>query len=331
MPEATWLIFAVILFALIFDFTNGWNDAANAVATVVSTRVLTPTQAVSLSATLNVIGAFAFTAVAKTLAKDIINPEFASQAVILAALVGGITWNVCMTLLGLPISASHALIGGMMGAGLAAGGAQAVQFGGLKVVFLAMLLSPVLGVLASYLMMKLVFRLVGNWPPAAVNKHFRWLQLVSVSYMSFTHGTNDGQKVMGIITLALFTGGYLPSIEVPIWVKVVAAATIGAGTMVGGWRVIKTLGMRMMHLAPVHGFAAETGASLVLTAAAAAGVPVSTTHTITGAILGVGVATNARSVRWAVASKIIYAWLFTLPGTALVAYIVSYVLKVALS
>jgi PiT family inorganic phosphate transporter len=321
MPEATWLIFAVVITALVFDFTNGWNDSANAIATVVSTRVLTPTQAVLLAAVLNVAGAFAFTAVAKTVAKGIVDPDAVTQLLVLAALIAGIGWNAWMTLVGLPVSASHALIGGLVGAGLAQGGLAIVQLSGIRVVLLAMLISPLAGFIVSWLMMKLVYYVTGNWPPHQVNKYFRSLQLLSVSYMSFTHGSNDGQKVMGIITLALYAGGYLPTIEIPIWVKFAAAIAIGLGTMAGGWNVIKTLGMKMLHLKPVHGFAAETGASLVLTASAHFGVPVSTTHTITGSILGVGAATRIKAVRWGVAGKIIYAWVFTLPGTIVISYL----------
>lgn len=327
MPEPAWLIFAVVVVAVFFDFTNGWNDAANAVATVISTRVLSPLAAVLLSASLNVAGAFAFTAVAKTIATDIIDPGQTTQLLILSALAAGIAWNASMTLAGLPISASHALIGGMVGAGLASAGLTVIKLAGLKKVFIAMLVSPAAGFLVALLLMKLVFWLVGGWRPTVVNRHFRWMQLVSVSYLSFTHGTNDAQKVMGIVTLALFTGGYLPAPEVPAWVKILAALAMGLGTLVGGWKVIRTLGMRMLHLKPVHGFAAETAASLVLTLTARLGVPVSTTHTITGSILGVGTATRLSAVRWGVAGKIIFAWIFTLPGTAIIAFIVQRILR----
>lgn len=321
MPEPGWLIFAVVVFALLFDFTNGWNDAANAVATVVSTRVLSPLAAVALSAVLNVVGAFAFTAVAKAIAKDIVDPKQTTQLLVLAALCGGIAWNTWMTFLGLPISASHALIGGMVGAGLAHGGLAVIKMAGMKKVLLAMLISPAVGFFVGWLLMKFLYRLAGDWHPAAVNRHFRWLQLISVSYMSFTHGTNDAQKVMGIVTLALVAGGYLPAAEVPAWVKISAALVMGLGTMVGGWKVIKTLGMRMLHLQPIHGFAAETGASMVLTATAHLGVPVSTTHTITGSILGVGASGRLSAVRWGIAGKILFAWLFTLPGSATIAFV----------
>lgn len=273
MPEPGWLIVAVVVFALLFDYTNGWHDAANAVATVISTRVLSPFKAVLLSATLNVIGALAFTAVAKAIATDIINPELTTQALILSALLGAIAWNIWTVLVGLPTSSSHALIGGMVGAGLSSGGMSVIMFAGLKKVFLAILVSPAAGFIASALRMTIVYRLVTNWTPNSVNRHFRWLQLVSVSYMSFTHGTNDAQKAMGIMTLALFAGGYIPEAEVPTWVKLSAAIAMGLGTLAGGQKVIKTLGMRLLHLRPIHGFAAETAASLVLTMTAHFGVP----------------------------------------------------------
>jgi len=298
-----------------------FNDAANAIATVVSTRVLTPIQAVVLAASLNVLGALFFSEVAKTVAKSIVDINQTTQAVVLAALIGGITWNLAMTYIGMPISASHALIGGMVGSGVAHGGIAMIKFAGMKKVLLAMLISPVAGLVVGYLLMRLIFSLVGDWPPLTVNRHFRWLQLLSVSFMSFTHGTNDAQQVRGIVTLALFAGGYLQTIEVPLWVKLTAALGIGLGTLVGGWKVVRTLGMRVLHLKPVHGFAAETGASMVMMVATALGAPVSTTHTITGSILGVGAGQRLKAVRWGIAGRILYAWLFTLPGAAVGSYV----------
>ncbi|HEX6988210.1 MAG TPA: inorganic phosphate transporter [Bacillota bacterium] len=330
MPEPQWLILAVVAAALLFDFTNGWNDAANAVATVVSTRVLSPFAAVSLSALLNVVGAFYSTAVARTIGSDIIDPAVATQQVVLAALIGGITWNTAMTIAGLPISASHALLGGMIGAALVHGGAGALQMEGIRLILIAMILSPAVGLVFGYVFIQVLRRVFGGAPPALVNALFRRLQLLSAGWMSFSHGTNDAQKAMGIMTLALFSGGYIDSIDVPGWVVLVCALAMGVGTMVGGWRVIRTLGMRMLKLEPIHGFAAETGAALVLTFTAGSGVPVSTTHTITGSILGVGASRGFSAVRWGVAGKILYAWLFTLPGSGLVAAL-SYAIFRALS
>lgn len=327
MPEPLWLIVAVVIAALIFDFTNGWNDAANSIATVVSTRVLTPLQAVSLAAVLNVIGAFASTAVAKTMGRDIVDPNAITQMAVLAALIGGIVWNTAMTLIGLPISASHALIGGLVGAAVAHGGWAIVQGSGIRLILIAMLVSPVLGGVAGFLLMKLLNGLFGATPPSVINKWFRKLQLVSVGFMSFSHGSADAQKVMGIITLALYAGGYATDFTVPIWVIISCAAMMGLGTMVGGWGVIKTLGMRMLKLEPIHGFAAETGSAILLQTAAGLGIPVSTTHTITGSILGVGASGRLSKVRWGIANKIIYAWVFTLPGSGLISYLVYQMLK----
>lgn len=324
------MILAVVVAALVFDFTNGWNDAANAVATVVSTRVLSPFAAVSFSAMLNVIGAFYSTAVAKTIGSEIIDPNAATQQVVLAALIGGIAWNAAMTLIGLPISASHALLGGMVGAALVHGGVATLQMSGIRLILVAMILSPAIGMAFGYVFIWVLRLVFGGAPPALVNSLFRRLQLVSAGWMSFSHGTNDAQKAMGIITLALFSGGYIDSLEVPDWVILSCALVMGLGTMVGGWRVIRTLGMRVLKMEPIHGFAAETGAALVLTFTAGSGVPVSTTHTITGSILGVGASGGFSAVRWGIAGRILYAWLFTLPGSGLVAAL-SYAIFRALS
>lgn len=327
MPDVQWLLLAVIVAALVFDFTNGWNDSANAIATVVSTRVLSPLAAVTMSALLNIVGAFYSTAVAKTIGEDIINPDAVTQVVILAALLGGIVWNTSMTLAGLPISASHALVGGMIGAALVHGGVGALQIKGLQLIFLAMLLSPAVGLVFGWFLMLVLRAVFGGAVPAVVNSLFRRLQLVSVAWISFSHGTNDAQKAMGIITLALFSAGAIRTIDVPTWVVLACALVMGAGTALGGWKVVRTLGMRMLRLEPIHGFAAETGAAIILTFTAGTGIPVSTTHTITGSILGVGASRGLSAVRWGVAGKILYAWLFTLPGSGLVAAVSYWVLR----
>lgn len=320
MPD--WVLWVVIACALLFDFTNGWNDAANSIATVVSTRVLSPFQAVLLAAGLNVVGAFYSDAVAKTIGGGLVDPTQVNQLVILATLAAGIAWNIAMTLAGMPISASHALIGGLIGAAVAKGGWAIVNAGGIQTVLLAMLLSPVLGGLMGWLFMHVINFLMGNQAPASVTAWFKRLQLLSVAFVSFSHGSGDAQKVMGIITLALFAGGYIPTLTVPSWVVLAAAAAMGAGTMLGGWGVIRTLGMKMLRLQPVHGFAAETAAATFLTIAARIGIPVSSTHTITGSIIGVGLAKRSGAVRWGIANKIVYAWVLTLPGCALVAWLV---------
>ncbi|RMG57011.1 MAG: anion permease [Deltaproteobacteria bacterium] len=319
--EPSWLIFVVVILALIFDFTNGWNDSANAIATVVSTRVLNPYQAVLLAAGLNIAGAFFSTAVAKTIGKGIVSPDLVNQTVVAAALVGGIVWNTVTTLMGLPISASHALIGGVMGAGIAHGGFGVLNLKVLKIIFEAMILSPLFGFIFGFVFMVPVIRLFFRTSRGTANRIFKKLQLLSASVMAFSHGTSDAQKVMGVITLALFSGGYLNSIEVPKWVILICALAMGLGTAVGGWNVIRTLGARMIKIEPVHGFVAETSASLILLFTAHVGVPVSTTHTITGCILGVGSTRRLSAVRWGVTTKILYAWIFTLPGTALMSYL----------
>lgn len=319
--EPSWLIFVVVILALIFDFTNGWNDSANAIATVVSTRVLNPFRAVLFAAAMNIVGAFLTTAVAKTIGKGIVSPELITQTVVCAAMVGGICWNTVTTMMGLPISASHALIGGVMGAGVAHGGVHVLNFATLKIIFYAMLISPILGFIIGFLFMVPITRLFFKVPRGSSNRLFKKLQLASAGVMALSHGTSDAQKVMGVITLALVSGGYLKTVEVPVWVIFLCAGALGLGTAIGGWNVIKTLGARMIKIEPVHGFAAESTASIILLFTAHLGIPVSTTHTITGSILGVGATRRISAVRWGVSKKILYAWIFTLPGTALVSYL----------
>jgi PiT family inorganic phosphate transporter len=321
MPE---IIILVIVLALFFEISNGWNDSANAIATVVSTRVLSPMQAVLLAAFMNVAGAFFSTAVAKTIGKGIVNPADITQTVVAAALIAGFIWNGAMTIFGLPVSASHALIGGVMGAGVAhLGGFNQLNLAGLTKIFTALLTSPVIGIFFGYFFMKLLIRFFCNVSPGTLNKHFGRLQIVSASFMAFSHGSNDAQKGMGVITLALLSGGYITSIEVPFWVIIICALAMGIGTAFGGWRVIKTLGHQMLKLQPVHGFAAETSATAVILGASAFGMPVSTTHVITTCIMGVGATKRLSAVRWGVAGKILMAWVLTLPmciGLSLLSY-----------
>ncbi|MFQ5533108.1 MAG: anion permease, partial [Candidatus Methylomirabilales bacterium] len=292
---------------------------------------LTPLQAVLLAGVLNVAGAFYSTAVAKTIGKGIVDPTSVTLLTVAAALVGGIVWNGWMTLIGMPISASHALIGGVMGAAIAHGGVGILNFEGLKPIFAAMVLSPAIGLVMGLLFMTGLARLFFRATPAWANPLFRKLQVISVSFMAFSHGTGDAQKVMGVITLALVSGGYLTTMEVPWWVILVAALAMGLGTVVGGWKVIKTLGLKMLKLQPVHGFAAETTAAMIIIGASDLGVPVSTTHTITTSIMGVGAAQRLSAVRWGVSLKILYAWLLTLPGAGLVAYMTYQVLHTGMA
>ncbi|HBH60617.1 MAG TPA: anion permease [Nitrospiraceae bacterium] len=326
MPET--IIVLVIALALLFEFSNGWNDSANAIATVVSTRVLTPLQAVILAASMNIAGAFFSTAVAVTIGKGMVNPSDITQVVVASALLAGFLWNGCMTFIGLPVSASHALIGGIIGASVAhLGGFDKLNLEGLTKIFIALLTSPVFGIIIGYFFMKLLIRLFCNASPGSINKYFGRLQIISAGFMAFSHGSNDAQKVMGVITLALVSGGYLSSVQVPSWVILMCALAMGLGTAAGGWRVIKTLGHHMLKLQPVHGFAAETSATAVILGASALGLPVSTTHVITTSIMGVGATKRISAVRWGVAKKIVLAWIFTLPATFLLAWVTQKVLS----
>ncbi|HXE72584.1 MAG TPA: inorganic phosphate transporter [Candidatus Nitrosotenuis sp.] len=334
MPESPlWILGGVILLALVFDYINGFHDTANAIATVVSTRVLTPRQAVIMAGVLNFAGAFASTEVAKTVGSGIVDARLVRhQEVILAALVGAILWNLITWWWGLPSSSSHALVGGLVGSTLFYQGWDAVRWDGLmgKVVVPG-LISPILGLVMGFSTMVALLWMVRRTSPYHVNKHFRRLQLASSAFMAFSHGTNDAQKAMGIVTLALFTaastgvGGNLPFVasqqdfNVQWWVKALCAAAMGLGTAVGGWRIIRTMGVKMVKLQPIHGFAAETSASLTLMGAAHFGFPVSTTHAIACAIMGAGASRRLSAVRWGVAGRILWAWGLTIPAAALVA------------
>jgi PiT family inorganic phosphate transporter len=328
MPDPMWLVVLVVILALIFDFTNGRNDAANAIATVVSTRTLSPLQALLLSAVLNLAGAFFSTALAKTIGKDIVDPKGITLLVIVATLLAAILWNTAMGIMGLPISSSHALIGSLVGAAIANNGWDVLRVKGIFTILIALLVSPLLGGVLGYAIMKLIRGVFAETSPSKVKKWFRPMQIVSASFMSFSHGTSDAQKAMGIITLALFTSGYLSSLEVPTWVMISAGLAMAIGTAAGGWRIIQTMGDRLSRLETPHGFSAETAAALILTTVAKIGVPVSSTHTITGAIIGVGAAERIRSVRWSIAGNLISAWVLTRPGTAVMGFILYYILRV---
>jgi PiT family inorganic phosphate transporter len=318
MHEITFLVIAI---ALIFEMSNGWNDSANAIATVVSTRVLSPMKAVVLAASMNILGAFFSTAVAKTIGKGIVDPTAITETVVASALAAGFLWNGAMTLLGLPVSASHALIGSLIGASVAFGGTGILNLAGLQKIFIALLTSPIFGIVFGFLFMKLILRFFGRYSPGSVNRSFGRLQLVSSGFMAFSHGSNDAQKVMGIITLSLVSGGHLSSLEVPLWVILICALAMGLGTAMGGWRVIKTLGVQMLQLQPVHGFAAETAATGIILGASSLGLPVSTTHVISTSIMGVGATKRLSAVRWGIAGKIVTAWVLTLPACAAVAWL----------
>jgi len=315
------IVVIVVFLAILSDISNGYNDSANAIATVVSTRVLKPAQAVLLAGFLNVLGAFLSTAVAKTIGKGVVDPQAITEGVVACALLSGFAWNTAMTRLGLPVSASHALIGGLIGASVAHGGVMILNMQGLTKIFLSLILSPFFGIIFGYVFMRLILALCGNLSTCTINKYFGKLQIVSASFMAFSHGSNDAQKVMGIITLSLVSGGYLTSVDVPFWVILACALAMGFGTALGGWKVIKTMGVSMLKLEPVHGFAAETSATAVILGASQLGLPVSTTHVIATAIMGVGATKRLTAVRWGIGKKIVNAWIFTLPACAIAAWL----------
>jgi PiT family inorganic phosphate transporter len=318
MPELTGMLLLVVVLALLFDFSNGWHDSANAIATVVSTRVISPFVAVIGAGVLNIAGAVMSTAVAKMVGSGIVDPAGVTQHMVAAALAGAIFWNLFTLLLGLPTSSSHALIGGLVGAALTHGGWDTVKIAGLRSVLEAMVLSPFFGFAMGLTLMVLISWLFFRVTRAVATRLFKRLQLISACFMAFSHGSNDAQKSMGIITLALLSAGQIPSAEVPTWVIGACAVAMGLGTAVGGWRIVRTLGMKIVKLEPVHGFAAETAAATVLMFTAHIGLPVSTTHTITSSVMGVGAIKRLSAVRWGVTRRILYAWLFTLPGAAII-------------
>ena len=281
--------------------------------------MLSPLAAVILAGVLNFAGAFLSTKVAKMIGGGLVDPLMITQTVVLAAMLGAFTWTLLMTLVGMPISGSHSLIGGLIGAVVGSGSASALKMGGVYKILAALLISPILGVFVGFFLMILIMHLFKKLPLGTVNKYFGKLQLVSVSFMALSHGTNDAQKVMGVITLALLSGGFIDTLEVPLWVVASCALVMGLGTATGGWRVIRTLGLQLSRIQPVNGFAAESAASVVLMGAASIGAPVSTTHVITSSIIGVGATKRLSAVRWGIGKKIVYAWVFTLPTCGIIA------------
>lgn len=315
-------VYAAIAAALFFDFVNGFHDAANSIATVVGTRVLRPLQAVSIAAVANFAGPFVLgTAVAATVGKGIIQPEFSTVYVILAGLIGGIVWDLITWWFGLPSSSSHALIGGLVGSALIAGGLQGIIFSGIERILIFMVVSPSVGfaIAAAFtIAIMLAFR---KSTSVKVNRVFGKLQVASSTFFSLTHGANDGQKTMGVITALLIAGGMLQAEDfvVPLWVILAAAAAIAFGTFFGGWRIVKTMAFRLTNLKPYQGFAAETGGGVILTTMAWFGIPVSTTHAISGAIMGTGSTKRFSAVRWGLGKRIVYAWIITIPASASIA------------
>ena len=306
-----------IVIALIFDFVNGFNDSANSVATVIGTRVLRPLQAVALSAAANFAGPFIFgVAVATTIAKGIVSPDEITVYMIIGGLAGAIAWSSLCTYFGLPISNSHSLIGGIMGAGIAGLGFEQLVFGGLTKVFAGIIIAPIGGMIFGIALAGAIIVFLAKRKPAIVNRTFGRLQIISSAWFALTHGANDGQKTMGIIVLILFSADLISEIHMPLWVIFAAASAMGLGTFFGGYKVIKTLGLKITRLKPYQGFAAQTGGGVMLAIFALLGIPASTTHAITGTIMGAGAARRKRAVRWKVSRQIIFSWVITIPGAA---------------
>jgi PiT family inorganic phosphate transporter len=314
------ILWIVVGTALAFDFTNGFHDTANAVATSISTRAMAPRVAVTLAAALNFVGAFLSIEVAATIAKGIVNPDFITLPIVFAGLIGAIAWNLATWYFGLPSSSSHALIGGMVGSAFAAAGPDAVFGGGLlDKVAVPALVSPILAFVVAGIAILVAYRIVGRQPPGTVSRGFRLGQIMSGSLFSLSHGTNDAQKTMGIIALALVADGKLDAgANPPTWVIVAAATAIALGTYVGGWRIIRTMGSRIIKMDPAQGFAAQAAGAAVILSASHAGFPLSTTHVSAGGIMGAGAAKRVSAVRWGVAGNIVVAWVLTLPAAAMV-------------
>ena len=330
MHDTYILLVCVIVLATIFDFINGFHDTANAIATSVSTRVLSPKTAVMMAAVLNLAGALTGTAVAKTVGAGLVEAQYITQTTIVAALLSAVIWDLITWYFGLPTSSSHALLASILGAAVATAGPEVIIQKGVYKVLIGLVLSPIIGFGLGFLLMMLLLRLFGRSPIAFVNTFFNKLQIVSAAYMAFSHGGNDAQKTMGIITMALVTYYKLPDFNVPLWVMLLCAAAMSLGTAIGGWRIIKTLGVRLVHLQPIHGFAAEASAGTVIEIASRFGLPLSTTHIISSTILGVGSTKRASAVRWGIARNIVMAWILTLPVCVIMAWGIEKLLTVVL-
>lgn len=315
------LLGLVVLFALAFDYINGFHDTANAIATSVSTRALTPKRAIIMTAILNFVGAMYSTGVAKTIAKDIVTTSVVTTEVMIAALIGAIFWNILTWYVGIPSSSSHAIIGGLIGAGVCKAGFGALHSEGITKIIIGLLASPIIGMGLGFLIMTVLYKIFANSSPAKVNFAFKKMQFFTAGLLAFNHGSNDAQKSMGIITLALFASGMVPSIEVPLWVKIVCAIAIAAGTAAGGWRIIRTMGDKIFRLEPINGFAADLSSSLIIwgaTALPGLHLPVSTTHVASGSIIGVGMSKRIKAVRWGTAQQMVIAWVLTIPSCSIV-------------
>ncbi|NMA69645.1 MAG: inorganic phosphate transporter [Desulfitobacterium sp.] len=326
MISSSALLILVVFSALVFDYINGFHDTANAIATSVSTRALTPRRAIIIAAIMNFVGALVSSGVAQTIAKDIVNPLYVTQEIVLAALLGAIFWNLLTWYYGIPSSSSHAIIGGMIGAAIAKLGVSVLQYKGILKIVAALIISPIIGFILGFIIMKTLYFIFGDMAPSKVNQGFRKMQVISASALAFNHGANDAQKAMGIITMALIASGLQdPSnLNPALWVKFSCALAMALGTAAGGWRIIRTMGGKIFKLEPINGFAADLTSSIVIwTATAFPGLhlPVSTTHIVSGSIMGVGSAKRISAVRWGVAQQMAFAWVVTIPTSALTSFL----------
>lgn len=316
----------VLLLVLAAEFTNGWTDAPNAMATVISTRVLTPLMAVIMAATFNLLGVLSGTAVAETIGKEIINPNFVNLSTVASSMVAIIIWSTVTARLGLPTSETHALVAGLGGAGIATAGFNVLVWAGWKKVLLGLLFSTFLGFIGGLVLMTLIYHLFQKFSPGKMRNSFHYLQMLSSAFVAFSHGLNDGQKFMGVFTLALVMGHQLESFAIPLWVILLCALVMATGTLVGGWRILKTMGFRITHLDTPQGFSAESAAGATIAVASHFGIPLSTTHTINAAIMGVGATRRLSSVRWGITLRIVSAWIITFPVCGLIGYCVALIL-----
>ncbi len=326
MISSSALLIVVVFFALAFDYINGFHDTANAIATSVSTRALTPKRAIVIAAILNFVGALVSTGVAQTIAKDIVNPDFVTQELVIAALIGAIFWNLATWYFGIPSSSSHAIIGGMIGAAVSKVGFGVLQVQGIMKIIAALLVSPIIGIILGFIIMKTLYFIFGKFAPSKVNQGFRKMQVLSAGLLAFNHGSNDAQKSMGIITMALIASGLQDpaNLNPALWVKFACAMAMALGTAAGGWKIIRTMGGKIFKLEPINGFAADLTSSIVIwTATAFPGLhlPVSTTHVVSGSIMGVGSAKRISAVRWGVAQQMLVAWVVTIPTSALTSFL----------
>lgn len=317
-----WTLIALILLALAFDYINGFHDTANAIATSVSTRALTPRTAIWMAAGLNFLGAMYSTGVAKTIGTDLVkSASLVNESILMAAMLGAIVWNLFTWWYGIPSSSSHALVGGVIGSVCISVGPDVLKWAGIGKIVASLILSPIIALVTGAVVMTIIFWIFAKQSPVKVNLKFKRLQVFSAALMSFSHGSNDAQKAMGIITLALVSAGHIPTLDVPTWVKIAAALAMASGTAAGGWRIIRTMGRRIFQLEPSSGFAADFNSSIIIFGATLLHLPVSTTHVVSGSIMGVGSAKRIKAVRWGTARQMLMAWVFTIPSTAILSSI----------